>query len=157
MRLLKLAPLFAACATIGGCLSSLPIDNSSAAGGADRTLGSVELHSAQFGQAIIAPDTCRSGDRERFLGGDFVDTRSGLVVRLVFDPLDGAALRIFASDAQTEKSAVFRRGDCRTLKYDFAPTSWRVNDIDDFRISMTFECAAHGDAAKGTVSSTHCH
>jgi len=146
------------CALASGCLSTLPVDgNATAKKGGNVSLGSVALYSERLGQSTIAPNTCSAGDREFFLGGDFIDEKSALVVRLVFDPLDGAAIRIFTPNSSAEKSVVFHRSDCEALKYTFEPTRWRVNDVYDYRISVSFDCKNGADAATGEVSATHCH
>ena len=158
MRYSKFAWLLIPCALSNGCLSTLPVEGAASADkGGDRTLGSVALYSERLGHSTFTPNTCRAGDREFFLGGDFIDEKSGFIARLVFDPLDGAALRIFASGKSAEKSIVFHHDDCRALNYTFEPTSWRVNDVYDYRISVSFDCSKSGDAAKGAVSATHCH
>jgi hypothetical protein len=159
VRYSKFVWLLIPCALSNGCLSTLPVEGAAASAdkGGDRTLGSVALYSERLGHSTFTPNTCRAGDREFFLGGDFIDEKSGFIARLVFDPLDGAALRIFASGKSAEKSIVFHHDDCRALNYTFAPTSWRVNDVYDYRISVSFDCSKSGDAAKGEVSATHCH
>lgn len=141
-----------------GCISSLlPIDNPAAADKGAAALGSVTLHSGHLGQSTFSPNVCRAGDREFYLGGDFVDEKSGLIARLVFDPLEGAAIRIFEKDAAKDKSIVFRRDDCKRLEYSLDPTNWRINDVSDYRISFKFECARNGDSATGELSAAHCH
>jgi hypothetical protein len=141
-----------------GCLSTLPVDGSAAADKSGNvSLGSVALHTERLGQATITPNTCSAGDRELFLGGDVIDEKSGLIVRLVFDPLNGAAVRIFVPNSSAEKSVVFHQRDCKALKYTFEPTHWRVNDVYDYRLSVSFDCRKDADAANGEVSATHCH
>jgi len=158
MRNSRFVWLLLPCALASGCLSTLPVDGGAATDKSGNvSLGSVALYSERLGQATITPNTCSAGDREFFLGGDFIDEKSRLIVRLVFDPLDGAALRIFTANSSAEKSVVFHRGNCKALQYTFEPTRWRVNDVYDYRISVSFDCALGADAAKGEVSATHCH
>jgi hypothetical protein len=150
-----LLPICTALAS-SGCFSMLPIDGPAAAGKGDGALGSVTLHSERLGQSTLAPDSCRAGDREFYLGADFVDAKSKLITRLAFDPLEGPGIRIFESGV-AERSIVFRRGDCKVLDYTFEPTNWRINDVYDYHVSVKFDCAGSGDAANGELSAAHCH
>lgn len=147
--------LLAICVTLGGCLASAPAAPSPDANGA--SLGAVKLHSERLGNATLNPTHCRAGDRAFFLGGDFLDDASDVVVRVVFDPLDGAAVRLFVPGAAPERSTVFHRVDCRVLSATLDPTLWKINDVSDYRMTLKFDCALGTDAAIGEVSAAHCH
>jgi len=147
--------LLATCATLGGCLASIPAAPSSGANGIG--LGVVTLHSGRLGQMTLKPSHCSAGDRAFFLGGDFIDDASDVVLRLAFDPLDGAAVRLFVPGGAAERSIVFRRIDCRVLSATLDPTAWKINDVSDYRLSLNFDCARDGDAAIGQVAAAHCH
>lgn len=142
------------CAALGGCATPAPIKPSPGESGA--SLGAVALHSMRLGQATLNPTRCQAGDRAFFLGGDFIDEASDIVLRLAFDPLDGAALRLFVPGT-AERSIVFHRGDCRVLDATLDPTNWKINDVSDYRMTLKFDCALGADAAIGEVSATHCH
>ena len=143
------------CAALGGCVTPAPIKSST--GENDAKLGAVALHSARLGQASLNPTRCQAGDRAFFLGGDFIDDASGVVLRLAFDPLDGAAVRLFVPGASPERSIVFRRVDCRVLDATLDPTNWKINDVSDYRLTLKFDCARGDDAASGQVAAVHCH
>lgn len=154
MRRHAILTLLLLCTALAGCLApsgARPTDP------ADASLGAVTLLSGRLGQATLHPNRCEAGDRAFFLGGDFVDDRSGLVVRLAFDPLEGAAVRVFAREGGPEKSIAFRRADCRVLSATLEPTHWKINDVSDYHLALKFECARGADAAAGEVVAAHCH
>jgi hypothetical protein len=142
-----------------GCFSNqiAPSDRKGTAGGL-QSLGPFRLSSVSLGQFTISPSSCTSGDRERFLGADFSDESAGVVVRLVVDPLDGPAVRVFASAAPFEKSVVFRRSECRVFHFSLESTGWRINGVQDYRVSLDLDCVSKGgDTLDGKVSASHCH
>jgi hypothetical protein len=158
MKALGLPLLLAVASLCGGCLSTLPIDMGSDSGGGQQSLGSIVLVSNRLGNETIVPSTCAAGDRQSFLGGDFADEKSGFIVRLVVDPLEGPAARVFSSATPYDKTAVFHRSDCRTFHFSLDSTNWRINDVQDYRISLTLDCSdKDGDTISGNVSATHCH
>ena len=121
-------------------------------------LGSLSVSSPLLGTATVAPTECSSGDRQQFLGGDFADPASGLVVRLAVDPLLGPGARVFAVSDPFGKSVVLRRSECATFRFSLEETGWRVNDVRDYRLSLELDCAlADGTTVHGSVSTTHCH
>lgn len=121
-------------------------------------LGTVAISSTALGQVTISPPSCRAGGPQFFLGADFEDQRAGLVLRFLLDPLEGPAFRLYAKSAPFEKSIVFRRGDCRTLKFSFNPTTMRIDRVQDYRMSIEFECATpRGDSISGKLAADHCH
>ena len=134
-----------------GCLSAGP-------GGEGAALGSFTLVSTRLGNHTIVPATCTAGDRQVFLGGDFADPSSGMVIRLVVDPLAGPAARVFVAAEPYEKSVVFQRSQCRTFQLSLETTGWRINHVRDYRIAIDLDCANDaGDAIAGKASATHCH
>lgn len=144
--------------SFGGCLSARPIDSAPGPTGEPQLLGSFALASERLGRVTIAPTTCAAGDRQFFLGGDFEDGQAGVIVRLVVDPVDGPAARVFASAAPFEKGAVFRRPECRVLRFSLGTTGWRVNRIQDYRFALELDCSnGDGDSIIGKASVTHCH
>jgi hypothetical protein len=144
--------------SFGGCISGRPIESASGSMGEPRMLGSFALESGRLGHVTVAPNTCTAGDRQFFLGADFEDEKAGVVVRLVVDPLDGPAARVFASAAPFEKAAVFRRPECRVFLFSLDTTGWRINRIQDYRLTLELDCAnTEGDSIIGKASVAHCH
>lgn len=145
------------CLIIAGCFTSRPIDATSSSQPTPQSLGSLVLTSESLGHLTIEPTACVAGARQSFLGGDFEDQKSGMVIRLVVDPLDGPAVRAFASATPFDKSLVFRRSECRTFHFSLETTGWRINDIQDYRLSLDVDCARESESIQGKVSTTHCH
>ena len=152
IRFLALASM----ALLLSCLSGRPIAESGAvAQGQD--LGSFAISSKMFGDQTFAPKACTAGDRQLFLGADLEGQGSPLVLRLVVDPLEGPAVRLFSSDAQFDKSVVFHRSDCKVFHFSLDSTGWRINDYNDYSFTLQLECAKAGESIGGSASSTHCH
>lgn len=141
------------------CLSSQPkTSGGQEDAGGQRRLGSFAFSSALSGALTLAPSYCTSGDRQRFLGADFAGGESGLTVRLVVDPLDGPAVRVFSDAAPFEKSVVFRRSECRVFHFSLDDTGWRVNGVHDYAVTLDLDCTnKSGDSLTGKSSASHCH
>lgn len=121
-------------------------------------LGAFTVSSDRLGHLTVSPSSCTAGDRQFFLGGDFEDEKSGIVVRLVVDPLDGPAARVFATATPFEKTAVFRRPECRVFHFSLDTTGWRINRIQDYRLTLDLDCSnKEGDSITGKASAAHCH
>jgi hypothetical protein len=145
--LLCLSPL------LSGCLSTKPVLPVSD----QQALGSFTVSSPSLSQTMLAPSSCAAGDRQFFLGADFEDKGSGLVLRLVVDPLEGPAVRVFTSAAPFDNSIVFRRSECKVFHFSLDTTGWRINRIYDYRITLQIDCARNGESIQGNASATHCH
>jgi len=141
---------------LSGCLSGSAVD---LPGGAEsgQPLGRIEVESSALGSMTLAPESCSSGDLQSFLGGDFSDSANATVVRLVVDPLDGPAVRVFKAAAPFEGDFVFRRTECAVFHFSLDSTGWRVNDVYDYRITLEVDCERPGEFVKGSLSTTHCH
>ncbi|MFI5167545.1 MAG: hypothetical protein ACHQQS_13085 [Thermoanaerobaculales bacterium] len=151
------ASLAAAC-LLSGCLSSRPVPGSPGAPpSATEGLGSLTVASATLGDVTFSPSSCAGGDRQFFLGADFADPSHSLVLRLVVDPIEGPAIRLFNSEAEFDKSVAFRRSECSVFHFSLDTTGWRVNDVYDYRITVEVDCSRPGESISGSVSSTHCH
>lgn len=137
------------------CLSSRPLGNVPSS--ESQGLASFSVSSQVFGVQSFTPTVCTGGDRQFFLGSDLSDPNSSLVLRLVVDPLEGPAVRLFSSQAPYDKSVVFRRSDCRVFHFSLDSTGWRVNDINDYRLTLQIECDRQGESIAGSASSSHCH
>ena len=140
-----------------GCFQTQPVSPGSK-DGPTGSLGSIALASRDFGSVTVQPTSCVSGGPQHFLGADFGDDKSGFTVRLVVDPLEGPAVRAFSSETPFDKSVVFRRSECRTFHFSLDSTGWRINDVDDYRVTLDLDCASKtGDSIQGKLGATHCH
>lgn len=90
--------------------------------------------------ARVAPTRCSSGDPELFLGVDFEDERQGLVVRVVFDPLDGPVLRVFDRIEPHVRTVLFFPEECDVFEATVEPTGLQVNDVRVFRAALDVDC-----------------
>ena len=142
---------------LAGCLASRPVGGSNASPAGPSALGSISVSSKLLGDQVLAPSACTAGDREFFLGADFKNQTSNLVVRLVVDPLDGPAVRIFLADAQFDRTVVFRRSECGVFHFSLDSTGWRVNELNDYRVTLQLDCSRPGESISGSASATHCH
>ncbi len=137
------------------CLASRPLGSVPPSG--SQGLGSFSVSSQVFSAQSFTPTVCTAGDRQLFLGSDLSSPNSSLVLRLVVDPLEGPAVRLFSSQTPFDKSIVFRRSDCRVFHFSLDSTGWRVNDINDYRLTLQLECDRQGESIVGSASSSHCH
>jgi hypothetical protein len=138
------------------CFSTKPTSKTPT--GQPDSSGSFTVSAKALGRVTIAPATCVAGDRQLFLGADFPDEAAGAVVRLVVDPLDGPAVRVFSSSSPFDKSVVFRRSDCQVFHFSLDSTDWRINHVQDYQVSLDLTCAtADGDTIEGRVAVDHYH
>ena len=144
-----------------GCISfsAMPLPGTAATGQASPgTLGSFTVSSPLLGDSRVAPTECAAGDRQLFLGGDFADPAAGLVVRLVVDPLEGPAARVFAAADPFRKNVVLRRSDCAVFHFSLEHTGLTINEVRDYRLSLELDCTlADSTSVRGSASTTHCH
>ncbi len=145
-----------AVAPMPACFSGRPAGDGPE-GGKRAALGSFTIASRTFGDLTLAPSGCAAGDRQSFLGADFTAPDATVVLRLVVDPLEGPAVRLYASEAPFDQSVVFRREDCPTFHFSLESTGWRINDYEDYRITLELDCSREGESVRGSASSTHCH
>ncbi len=149
--------LVAAFALCTSCFSLAPAPIGAENGSAAASLGEIQVSSPALGAITVLPTDCVSGARQYFLGGDFVDAKSGVTVRLAIDPVASPAVRVFSSSAPFDKSVAFRRDECSVFHFSLDSTGWRVNHVDDYRITLKIDCAHGADSVRGTASATHCH
>ena len=138
------------------CLSGRAVSERDMQSSNEQALGSFSISSRIFGNNTFTPYSCDAGDRQFFLGGDFTDQSSSLVLRLVVDPLNGPAVLLFSPESPFEKSVVFHRSDCRVFHFSLDSTGWRVNDIGDYRLTLQLDCSRDGESLNGSASTTHC-
>jgi len=144
--------LLAAPVHLGCFASSAP--NSAAA----HPAGTIQLISSSLGNHGLEPTACTSGERQLFLGADFVDGQEGLTTRLIIDPAGSASVRVFPATQPLEQGLVFRRSDCSRFELSLERTGWRINDIYDLRVSLEVACrSTTGDSIDGTLDVSHCH
>lgn len=141
-----------------GCFSSATgLAAAHAAGEPGKRLGSFEVASIGAPRGTIAPATCVAGDHELFLGADLVDPDTHLVVRLVVDPLDGPALRVYDADAPFERSVLFFRDECTTFGMELGETGTMVNNIVERRLELEVECENEdGATIRGSAAVARC-
>lgn len=153
--------LSAAVVVSTGCFSfpAMPLPGIAATEAAPPgVLGSFTVSSPLLGNVTVAPTACSGGDLQQFLGGDFSDPASGVVVRLVVDPLEGPAARAFDAADPFRKSVVLRRSDCAVFHFSLEHTGLTINEVRDYRLSLELDCAlADGTTVHGNASTTHCH
>jgi hypothetical protein len=123
-----------------------------------RPSGDVAVSSAAFGNVVLAPTACVSGESQLFLGADFVDDARGMTTRLILEPKGEATLRVFRTADPLRPGILFARADCSQFRLSFDRSGWRINDIYDVRVSVTFDCGkASGESLRGNLAAAHCH
>jgi hypothetical protein len=122
-----------------------------------QSLGTFALSSNSLGHVSLEPASCSAGDRQFFLGADFADDKNNLVVRLVVDPLDRPAVRVFNAAKPFDQTRIFRWRDCRVFHFSMDSTAWRINRVQDYRVSLELDCSSEGDGITGHASAEHCH
>lgn len=142
---------------LAGCLSGRPLGDSKAKTAEPTALGSFTVSSQVLGSQTFTPSGCTAGDRQFFLGADLMSPDSNLVVRLVVNPLDGPAVRVFSADAQFDRTVTFRRSDCSVFHFSLDSTGWRVNNVYDYSLTLQLNCSRPGESLSGSASTTHCH
>ncbi len=150
-RILLLAALSlatSACVSTGNGGSSLL---------APKTTGSLTLAGPTFGEIVLAPTRCASGEHLVFLGADFSSPDSKIVSRLAIDPITGPAVRVFDQESQFAKALILRREDCATFRFSLARTGWQLNDIYALAVDLELDCKLQsGDSVKGELRATGC-
>ncbi len=145
-----LAPL------LSSCLAGRPVGGDGGAAGGT-TLGSFEVASPTLGERTLAPTECAAGDLQFFLGADLTAPGAPVAVRLAVDPLEGAGVRAYATDAPLANAVVFRQSECAVFHFTLDSTGWRVNHVNDYRLTLEVDCSRPGARIRGRASSTHCH
>jgi hypothetical protein len=124
----------------------------------DQPTGSVTLGSARLGSRTIAPTVCVSGQRQSFLGADFIDPGQPLAARIFVLPDGVATVRLFDTDRPLEPGVLFRKDDCSRFELSLESNGWLVNDVTDLRITADLDCKlASGETLNARLSAAHCH
>lgn len=116
--------------------------------------GALSLRRTEGPMLRLAPDQCRSGDREYFYGADFASAAEGWRLRAVRQPLGEIVLQLDAADVQV----TLGQAQCARLDLQIAPTGWQINEIRDFAVQLDLDCTLpHGGRLSGRLSADHCH
>jgi hypothetical protein len=140
---------------------SLSVPDGGTAGGSERPaappLGSFEVASLGAPHATISPSSCVSGEHDVFLGADLLDPGTHLVVRLVIDPLNGPALRVYDADEPFDRSVIFFRDECPIFDMTLERTGYMVNDIVIRSLDLEVECENEdGATIRGSATAGRC-
>jgi len=120
-------------------------------------LGSFVIAGPTLGQQTLAPTSCAAGERQVFLGVDLLDEATGIVTRLVVDPATGPVARVFRASAPFDASVLFHRSECRVFHFSLDSTGWRIDHIDELRMSLDLDCQLpSGDSIVGKASAPGC-
>ena len=120
--------------------------------------GSIDLRRADGTRLHWTPDQCSSGAHALFVGFDFLSTLDDGHLRVVLEPVDGAALRWTSGTGSAQERIVLHRADCTRLDVDVHPTAWEVNDVREFAGYVDIQCAApDGLQVEGRIGVDHCH
>jgi hypothetical protein len=153
---MKIALVLFVTLSLAGCASSSAVSHPAPSGPsnvvafAGPTLGA--------GKQELYANNCHSGGALGFRGADIFDdrTKEVLVLRLVIDPLEGPAVRLF-KDSETGPSVVLRKSDCRTFAYELEGTGSLVNFVPEVRVSLQLDCrGSKGDSVVGNVELPAC-
>jgi hypothetical protein len=120
-------------------------------------LGSFVTSGPTLGQQAVAPTSCAAGERQVFLGVDLLDERTGIVTRLVVDPATGPVVRVFKAASPFDATVLFRRSECHVFHFSLDSTGWRIDHIDELRMSLELDCQLpSGDSVVGRASASGC-
>lgn len=118
----------------------------------------MQVTSATFGNVVLTPTACVSGEHHLFLGADFVDGARGMALRLILGPTGETTLRAFDMAHPLDPGVVVDRSACSKLLVSFERTGWRINDFYDIRASLDVDCrTSTGDTLQGMLTVAHCH
>ena len=137
--------------------SATGLEPATSAGKSELGLGSFQVASIGAPPGTISPVACVVGDHELFLGADLVDPASGLVVRLVIDPIEGPVLRIYDADAPFDRSVLFFREECTDFVMRLADTGTTVNNIVERSLELEVDCENEdGATIRGRAVAARC-
>ena len=152
MRLRQLLALLGVALLHGGCIVGSALDAARS-----EPTGKVHLASATLGEHDLVPRVCASGERQVFLGADFLDG-GAITTRLIVEPTGAASLRFFPAGKPLAPGVLFNRAECGRFEIGLEHTGWQINEIYDLRVRLDFDCRnGAGDAASGSLVAEHCH
>lgn len=147
------AILLAAALLQAGCASHTAL-----MGGDGGPSGTVRVASAVLGNVELKPTVCTSGERQLFLGADFLDGPKGIALRLILDPTGEATVRAFNTARPLEPGVYFRRGACRKFQVSLERTGWRINEVYGIRVTLDVDCGMSSDySIQGMLAAASCH
>jgi hypothetical protein len=152
-RSLRRRAAVAALALVPACA----IVSRSGPGHAPSPLGSLVIAGPTLGQQTVAPTSCAAGERQVFLGVDLLDEGAAIVTRLVVDPATGPVVRVFKAASPFDATVLFHRSECRVFHFSLDSTGWRIDHIDELRMSLELDCQlSSGDSIVGRASAPGC-
>jgi len=152
MRWRRLVALLGVAFLHGGCIVGSALEAAKS-----EPTGKVHLASAALGEHDLAPRGCASGERQVFLGADFLDD-GAITTRLIVEPTGAASLRFFPAGQPLTSGVLFSRAECSRFEIGLERTGWQINEIYDLRVRLDFDCRnGAGDAASGALVAEHCH
>ena len=120
--------------------------------------GKIQITSGILGKVVLTPSVCNSGERQLFLGADFIDSAQGTALRLILEPTGTATLRAFNTAHPLNPGVVISQAACRKFQVSLERTGWRINDIYDLRVNLDVDCrSVLGDSVQGMLAVAHCH
>lgn len=123
-----------------------------------QSTNAVAFTGPSLGNGELFTNQCISGGRFDFRGVDVADgnTKEVLVLRLVIDPLEGPAVRLFR-DSESGPSMILRKADCETFVYELGSTGKSVNFVTEMKVSLQLDCHTKaGDVVVGSVDIPAC-
>ncbi|MCA9690298.1 MAG: hypothetical protein KC636_11860 [Myxococcales bacterium] len=119
--------------------------------------GELTVKSDEFGEWRYAPTRCYSGEPGGFFGVDLIEGPEGSdrIVRVVEDPIDGAALRINVPGE--ELSLVVEQDGCRDWDVQLDRTNTRVNYVWNMDGHVEVSCAGEGVTIDASLAFVGCH
>jgi hypothetical protein len=136
-----------------GCFASTALDVAKS-----QPTGTLDVVSSSLGNFELVPTACGSGERQMFLGADFLDASRGLTARLILDPAGTASVRLFPTAKPLDAGLLFRRPDCARFDLSLERTGWQINDVYDLRVALDLDCrASDGNSVRGELAVEHCH
>lgn len=152
MRSRRLPALLGAALLHGGCIVGSALEATRS-----EPTGKVHLASTALGEHDLVPRLCASGERQVFLGADFLDD-GAITTRLIVEPTGAASLRFFPAGEPLAPGVLFNRAECSRFEIGLERTGWQINEIYDLRVRLDFDCRnGAGDAASGSLVAEHCH
>jgi hypothetical protein len=152
-RSLRRRAAVAALALVPACA----IGSRSGPGHGPSPLGSFVIAGPTLGPRTVAPTSCAAGEHQMFLGVDLVDEHARIVTRLIVDPATGPLVRAFQAASPFDATVLFQRSECRVFHFSLDSTGWRIDHVDELRMSLELDCQLpSGDSIVGTASAPGC-
>jgi len=103
-----LAPLLIVTALLqSGCVA-----NTAVVGSNGVPMGAIHVTSTTIGNIPLTPTACASGERQLFLGADFLEGSRGTVLRLILQPSGESILRVASTTSPLNSSLAVHSTAC---------------------------------------------